>query len=212
MTNKTGLPSKIWLYTKFQLITKSVPALIVFPIYTMLLDALMRSSGKENISSGDYVEFLFSYQGVLMLIITGILLSILVSLDINTCIIGSALIKENKMRASSRLVFVHGIKTARLFLRPSGLFILLYVATVIPLVGIGLTISATKDFQIPNFITDVIFNNTLYTTLYIIAMAVLTLLSLRYIFTFHYIILFKKNTWEALKSARQFMKRHQKKF
>lgn len=204
--------SKIWLYTKFQLITKSVLGLVVIPIYALAVHFLLRSSGKFHISSGDYIEFLFSYQGALTLVITMFLLSVMVALDINTFIISSALIHEGHIRPSSREVIIQGLKKAKNFFKPSGFFILLYIALIIPLVGIGLTISATEDFQIPNFITDVIFNNALYTTLYILLLTVLAVVSLVYIFTFHYIILLEKTTRESLKLARLLMKKHWRKF
>lgn len=204
--------SKIWLYTKVQLITKSVLGLIVIPAYMLAIHFLLRSSGKFHISSGDYIEFLFSYQGALTLIITMLLLSVMVALDINTFIIGSALIREGHLKFSSGAVILQGLKKVKNFFKPSGLFILLYIALVIPLVGIGLTISATRDFQIPNFITDVIFNNPLYTVLYLLLLSALAIVSLIYIFTFHYIVLLGKNTRESLKLARQLMKRHWKNF
>ena len=58
------LKKVIWLYSKYQIITKGLLSIIIFPFSKFILNYLITSSGRTNISSGDYLKFIFSFQGV----------------------------------------------------------------------------------------------------------------------------------------------------
>lgn len=202
----------VWLYTKYQMVTKGILTLAVFPLSSFLMKILLQSTGRTNISSGDYLDFVLSYQGAGMLLIGLALLILLIGIDVNAFIIMSALIREGRVRMTARNLFVIGIRSLRSFLKPSGILIMLYTAIVVPLVGIGVTISPMKGFEVPRFITDVIFKNALYTGSYLALLSVLTYVSIRYIFFFHYVLLEGQKIREALISASQLMRRHFRSF
>lgn len=202
----------LWLYTKYQVITKGLLSLIVFPLSGLLMQYLLYSSGRTSISSGDYLSFLFSFQGLGMLLLGLGLLILLIGTDINTFIIMSALIQEGKIGLSVRDLLVVGLSSLKAFLKPSGLLIMLFVALIVPLVGIGFTIGPMSNFQIPNFITDVIFKNTLYKSAYVGLLVLLGALSALHTFVFHYMLLLNQEAGLALKNARGLMLRHWKAF
>ncbi|MDO4772471.1 MAG: glycerophosphoryl diester phosphodiesterase membrane domain-containing protein [Bacillota bacterium] len=208
----SGLSKVAWLYAKYQLITKGLLALLVFPIASGILHVLLASSGRTNLSSGDYLEFLFSFHGAGLLALAMGLLILLIGVDVNAFIIMSALVKEGRIETSARQMLWVAITSLKSFLKPSGILIMLYIALIIPLVGIGVTISPMEDFQIPNFITDVIFKNSLYSSLYVALMLLLSYLSLRYIFFFHYVLILEEPIGDALRRASSLMKRHWKSF
>lgn len=201
-----------WMYTKYQILTKMIMFLVVFPVFNSILRRLINSTGRVTISSGDYLGFLFSVQGVGLLLLTMILLSILIAVDINAFIIMSALIQENKTKLTARHLFSVSIRSVKPFFRPAGFLIMAYVAMVVPLVGIGLGISATENFKIPNFITDVIFNNNLYMILYTVAIIVLTIITVVYIFFFHYLVIENQPIDDALKNSSKLMRKHWREF
>lgn len=202
----------VWLYIKYQLITKGLVSLVVFPISTWIMNVLLHSTKRTNISSGDYLGFLLSFQGLGMLLLGLLLLILLVGMDINAFIIMSALIREGRIKMTARQLMYVGIRSLKNFVKPSGILLMLYIALIIPLVGLGLTITPMRGFQIPNFIIDVIFKNTLYSTLYFGLLSVLLIVSILHIFTFHYILLCNQEIGEAVKNARSLMKRHWKTF
>lgn len=202
----------VWLYTKYQLITKGLLTLVIFPIASVVLRSLLAASGRAVISSGDYLQFLLSFQGMGLLILALILLVLLIGIDINAFIIMSGLVYEGRIKMTAKHLVVVGLRSIKAFLSPIGVLIMLYMAIVIPLVGVGVTISPMKNFQIPNFITDVIFKNELYLGLYLALIFLLTLISLRYIFFFHHVLLLDEKIGEALKNASQLMRRHWKEF
>lgn len=201
-----------WIYTKYQILTKIVLAVIVFPIFKFFLDALIKSTGRVGISSGDYVSFIFSLQGISFLALTFFVLAILVALDINAFVIISALIKENKISLNARQLALVAVKSIKSLFKPSGLIIMIYMALVVPLVGIGIGVSVTGNFKIPNFITSVIFNNHLYFAAYIMALLALTIITLIYIFFFHYLIIDRQSIRNSLKKSARLMKNHWKEF
>lgn len=208
----TNLGRIVWLYTKYQMITKGLLALVVFPAASAVLSFLLASRGRTHISSGDYLEFLLSFQGAGMLALALLLLILLIGMDVNAFIIMSALVREGRIKMTARHLLIVGLRSLRSFLSPSGILIMLYMALVIPLVGVGFTISPMKGFQIPNFITDVIFKNTLYSSLYFVLLLTLTYVSLRYIFFFHYALILRESMGESLRRASELMHRHWKSF
>ncbi len=196
-----------WLYIKYQLITKGLLSLIIFPLSSKILQLLLRSTGRVNISSGDYLQFLLSFQGVGMLLLALTLLTLLIGIDVNSFIIMSALVREGRIKLTARHLLLVSIKSLRSFLKPSGILIMVYIAIVVPLVGIGISISPMKAFHIPNFITEVIFKNSLYRTVYVGILFILTFITLHYIFFLHYVLLLEYPIGDALKSASALMRK-----
>lgn len=201
-----------WIYTKYQLLTKSMLLFIIFPIFKRILKSLLEATGRISISSGDYFNFLFSPQGFALLILSLLMLALLIGLDIHAFIIMSALIKENRIKFKAGHLLVIALKSLKSLFKPSGILVMLYIAMIIPLVGIGLSISIMENFKIPNFITDVIFNNSLYFTIYSFVIIFLTLITIVYIFFFHYLIIEDRNIEDSLKMSFRLMKKHWKEF
>lgn len=201
-----------WIYTKYQLLTKAVLLLIIFPIFRIVVKQLITSTGRVSISSGDYLSFLFSLQGVGLLIACMILLIILIGTDINAFIIMSALIKEKRLNLSVRQLLFVGIKSLKSFIRPSGILIIIYIALITPIVGVGLSLSVTRNLKIPNFITSVIFDNNIYFAAYCAVMILLIVLTLVHIFFFHYLIIDNQTISNSLKKSAGLMKKHWLKF
>lgn len=199
---------RIWLYTKYQLITKLILAIAIFPLYRFAIEKLIQSSGRTNISSGDYLPFLFSFNGAGLLILTLILMTILIAMDINAFIIMSALIKENRIYMRTRDMFYVAIKSIKSFVSPYGFLLMIYVSLIFPIIGLGITISPMKDFQIPNFITSVIYNNPLYEIGYMALILILTFIGYKLIFSFHYIVICGYSAKESIKKSSQLIKRY----
>lgn len=202
----------VWTYMKYQLLTKTILFLLVFPGFKWVLRTLLESTGRTGITSGDYLGFLFSLQGFGLLMLSLVLVALLIGVDIHAFIIMSALIRENKIKLTARQLLVVGIRSLKFLLKPAGIGIVLYIALVIPLVGVGLGVSVTKNFQIPNFITDVIFRNTLYSVLYLLLLLFLTILTIQHSFFFHYLLIEEVSIGEALKKSRALLRKNWKSF
>ncbi|PMB84771.1 hypothetical protein CJ205_05565 [Dolosicoccus paucivorans] len=198
----------VWSYTKYQLLTKMLLFFVVFPIFQYLLDLLMQSAGRESISSGDYLSFLFSLQGAGLLLMSFSFLALLIGMDINAFIAMSALIQEGRLQMTARDLLSVAMSSLKSLMKPSGVIIMLYVAFITPLVGVGLGVSVLEQFKIPNFITDVIYSDPTYSVIYYTVLAIFTMVSIIHIFFFHYLVIEKLPPFEALKESRQLMRRH----
>lgn len=198
----------IWSYTKYQLLTKMLLFFVVFPIFQYLLDLLMQSAGRESISSGDYLSFLFSLHGAGLLLMSFLFLALLIGMDINAFIAMSALIQEGRLQMTARDLLSVAISSLKSLIKPSGIIIMFYVAFITPLVGVGLGVSVLEQFKIPNFVTDVIYSDSTYSMIYYTILGIFTIVSVIYIFFFHYLVIKKLAPFKALKESRQLMKRH----
>lgn len=201
-----------WLYLKYQIITKSLVYLILIPIFSSIINYLIRSTGRTNLTSGDYIKFFFSFEGIGFLICSLIIMTILIGLDINSFIIITAMLKENKLEHNIYNTLILGIKSIKQFLNPKAILLMIYVSVLVPLIGLGITISPMKNFQIPNFITSVIFANKVYLSIYIIILLVIFIISLRYIFIFHYMLIAGYNIKTSATSASNLIMNNKKAF
>lgn len=201
-----------WSLMKFQITTKGILFLAIFPISKGILQLLLKSSGKSSLSSGDFVSTFLSLQGAGIFILALILLVILVAFDINAFIIISALARKGGSDISLLQMLAISLKSIKNFLRPQGLLILIYVAVIIPLIGIGITISPMSNFTIPNFITEVIYNTPIYLAVYCGFLLIFTFITLKYFFFFHYCLLEGESIKDSLLKASRLMKGHWKSF
>ncbi len=211
--NKWSVNGRIlWIYIKYQIISKIIVGFVVFPLFAFVTNMLIKNSGRTSISSGDYLSFLMSFNGVLMLLFGILFLIVVLEIDINAFIIISALAEEKRLNIKLKNIVIISIKSLKHFFSPVGIFIVMFVALILPLLEIGITMGPLANFKIPNFISSVIFNNTLYNTLYILSIIVLTIISILYIFTIHFILIDKKSMREALKSSKTLIIKNWKNF
>lgn len=75
------------------------------------------------------------------------------------------------------------------FMTPSGIGVMLFILIVIPLCGLGFSVSLTESFYIPNFIMEGILAERAYTVMYFGLILLMMWVSLRYVFTVHGVII-----------------------
>ncbi len=202
----------IWLFIKYQLVTKGLLSIVVLPLFSTLTNLFINLSGRTNLSSGDYLGFFFSIYGIPVILLGIFLLILIMGIDINTFIIISSLSEENKLNMKMKAVLLAALKSIKLFFSPLGVVLVLYAAIILPLLNIGVSMGPLKNFKIPNFITSVIFNNPLYSALYYGALILLFIISIIYIFSIHFILLDNKPVLESFRSSRKLMQKYWKRF
>lgn len=95
---------------------------------------------------------------------------------------------------------------------PAGILLVLYVLILVPITGVGYSISISSSFSIPNFIMDVVYGNTLFTVLYITAVILLMWVSYRFAFVFHCMLLEGLSPKDAIRRSWQMVRDNRKKF
>lgn len=105
-----------------------------------------------------------------------------------------------------------GFKAMMGFISPLGILFMILVILPMPLCGIGFSLSATKDFYIPDFIQSVIRKNPLYFGLEIIVTAAVLFLNFRFALAFHAAVIDHKKAKDALKESWRLTGEHFKEF
>lgn len=202
--------NQVYTYIKYQLITKGMLAAL-YPILNSAISFLVKSKGLDHLSNSNLLGFLLSVQGIGFLFLLFTFLSFLVATDIHAFVILSWAYHEQHNIGIKEL-FKQSFQSLKVYFNPLGILILIYIAVILPLLGIGLTIGPMQHFQLPNFILEPIFQNKLYSGLYLFIMVALLVLAVLHIFFFHYIIIGRRDLQTALKDSRTLIKLNVKQF
>ena len=193
----------------FQLANAFIVSGAVF-LFKQLAMILIRSSGREAISTGDFMFLFTTWQGPLLLAIGLIILTLYVAFDLNSQILFSESLLKGKPEMKNSLI--NGFLSIRDFLTPDGIGIILYISLIAPIVGFGFTISLTDSLYVPSFISSVIDSVPAYKLLYNIFIIAFIALGVLNIFTLHGILLSGKRSCDADNESRKLIKENWKDF
>ncbi|MBQ9606709.1 MAG: glycerophosphoryl diester phosphodiesterase membrane domain-containing protein [Lachnospiraceae bacterium] len=192
-----------------QFISKTTLVFMVF-IFSRLL-RLVVSTRAAAITTSNLGDVLLGWQGIALLVMAVAFSLVYTAMDLfSQMLISDDILKGDRVGIIES--FKRGFKTIPKLLNPAGLSILVYIFIAVPLVGIGFTVRITRNFHIPNFIMSVITGSTLYSVLYLLAIFLLALAGLFYIFSTHAIVLKGMGAKEAKKYSVRLMRKNWKKF
>jgi len=121
----------------YQLATKIVLAILLF-LLGRIFQALLRSSGRVAVTSGDW-KFLFTtWQGLLILLLGIASLFVYVAFDLNTKIVLSRNLITGQ-RASLEESIKEGFFSIGKMINWRGILVVLYIALIGPLLGVGVS-------------------------------------------------------------------------
>ena len=184
----------------YQIATKIVIAVWLF-LLGRIFQALLKSSGRVAVTTGDW-KFLFTtWQGILILLLGLVSLFVYVAFDLNSKIVLSRnLISEQKETLEDTIK--EGFLSVGKLINLRGLLTVIYIALIAPIVGIGVSISATEKLYIPTFISSVIEGSVLYSALAGIAVLVFLSIGIANLFILHGVIIDGLSIREAGKQSR----------
>ncbi len=195
---------------RYQLITKFW-LLVIGVIFEFGRGTILWTTSRSAVSSGDIPFLMTSVQGGLWILLgIGLLIAYMV-IDINAMILlSSKVIHQQPIRV--RAILKESFQSIQKFRSPFGFFLIIYVAFLLPIAGVGLGITLTGSLYIPRFITEFIAQNQFYELLYQTALFLIFVISFYFIFLFHCVILEDKNARAARKEAGRLMRNHWKNF
>lgn len=177
-----------------------IPEILVFRGLVSLLLAIvlaglrwlaawaLASQGRVAVTSGDFLFILTSWQGWLLILVALAALYIYVALDLNVMIAYAGHVVRGEKRTISGTIRA-GLAATRALFCPEGAAVIVYIALLAPICGVGLSISLTEGLKIPNFISSVITATPLYSIAYGIVAAVFALIGFLGIFCLHGVVL-----------------------
>ncbi len=178
----------IWPYIQsipeiivYEIVSKLILLALVF-ILKKILMALVLMTGRVAVTSGDFGFMFKSPWGWLAIIITLVMFGVYVAFDINILLNYCG---EKALGRPARLMKLipESIIESKLFFTPGGLVVLLYSVLITPTVGIGLSISLTKNLYVPNFVSSVIRSNIFYNSMYTVFQILMIVLGVLGMFT-----------------------------
>lgn len=156
-------------------------------------------------------EVLLSWRSPILLILGAVLVLLFIVLELFAQILMNRDVlsgQESSVRKEVREALV----SARRFLTPGGVPILLYIFIAVPLCGLGFSISLTESFHIPNFIMDVVYATPLYIAAYIVLILALLWFGFRSIFSVHAVLIDGMTPTEGRKESLRIIMAHGKAF
>ena len=188
----------------YQIVTAAILGIWLF-VFSRIFQVLLKSSGRVAVTSGDW-QFLFTtWQGILILLLGLVSLYIYVAFDMNTKVVLARNIVTGK---SVPLLdgLKEGFTSMSRLTEFRGLLIVLYIALIAPVLGIGLSVPATENFYIPTFIASFIRDSVLYSALAGVAVLVLLVIGIANLFILHGIVIDDLPIGEASRQSRKLIK------
>lgn len=191
---------------KYQLLTK-IPLAILVELFGYFVYYLLSSTGRVAITSSDFLFLFQTWQGWMIILTLFFVACIYIAFDINTKIIYSDHFIQGK-KESVWSVFETSFEKMLKFINVRGFFVFVFVTLLVPLTGFGFSISLTNQLYIPNFVTEVIYENKLYTLAYVGVIGIFTLIAAFEIYLIPIVLLEDKTVKEASHKSIQMIKEH----
>ena len=175
--------------------------LLLAKVLGYAFELLLKSAGKVAITSSDILFLISSIQGILLLIVAFILVVLYCVIELNGLIIMS----DKFMKAKQIKVFEivrEALLACKKFYNPKSIILVIYIAVLAPIVGVGISISLTQYFYIPTFISSVINDTPVYQIIFLVVLLILFLMYFFYCFTMHGVILDDLSFNDAMKNSR----------
>lgn len=195
-------------FLKYQIVTKALLAILILPLFRGITQLLISGNGRVAVSNSDLFSFLFSPQGVLFMVIGVFLVMLILMLEVGGFVLMSAQVVHGQPESSYMSIFKENFRILPRLFGFGSIPLLLYMAVMVPLSGTGVTLSIFEALRIPNFIMHVIWSQPLYTALYIGVIFLMVVLSLRWTFTIHFIVLGNMKPTEGMRASARVMRRH----
>lgn len=197
-------------FLKYQIITKGILSLIIIPLYGILSGYLVQRDGRVMFTNGDILKFMLTPSGAIFLLFLSVMLVLEMIIEIGGYITISCRIYGGYKEASYWEILKYNIRLLPGMASVGGVIILLYMGFMSPMTGIGFKLSYLKGFSIPNFVMSEIDRSVLYSTIYLSGIAALIYVSLKFIFTFNYMIVYRMKPYKAIKSSCKLFKKNKK--
>lgn len=199
-------------FLKYEIFTKILLSLIILPIFTFIINTILKKAGFDLLVNSQIISFGFSKVGLLVMLILYISAIIITLIEIGGLIIinNNLITGKNSSDYYSLLLFI--FKKIPNFFGIGGVVSILFIFIFISFTGINIFSYLGIPRSIPPFIKTYIDENTLFTLIYFLLMVLLLYFSIKWVFSLHFILLENKSGLLALKSSSKLIKKNKKLF
>ena len=172
---------------QYQLFTKLVLCVWLF-LMGRLYRLLLHSTGRVAVSSGDILFLITSWQGLLIILCALISLYGYVAIDLNAKIILSRdLLGGERIHAWS--ILQRAVPPLKNLMNIRGIGVILYILLIAPVLGVGVSLTMTKGFYVPTFISSVIADTPFFVVAFTVLMLVFLSVGIANLFILHGVVL-----------------------
>ncbi|MGB3368458.1 MAG: glycerophosphoryl diester phosphodiesterase membrane domain-containing protein, partial [Acidaminobacteraceae bacterium] len=194
-------------FLKYQITSKIILSIIMLPIFYWLAAKLMNNRGYQYLTNGLIQKFILSPQGFILIII-GIVFGLMVILmEIGGLTILSYQAIKGQKESSYLEVLKYSLGKIKYFAGIDGFFMIFYLFLIAPFLGSNVRTSALSSIKIPGFVMDFINSKELYQMYLSSIFMVFVLLSIRWIFSIHIVLLSDKKVKHPLHESGKLLKK-----
>lgn len=195
-------------FIRYQVITKLIIVTLLTPVFRGIFNLLMKSKGYLYITNGLLQRFIMSPQGIIMGILSIIFAFLVILMELGGLVVLSNQCISGEPENSFIDVTKYLLKKMKYLLGIDGLILSFYFILVAPMLNLNLKASIFDNIKIPGFIMDVINANGFYLTILCILAVCGIILSIRWMFSLHILILNKKDEKHYLRKSGQLVSKN----
>lgn len=199
-------------FLKYEVFTKILLSLIILPIFTFIINTILKRAGFDLLINSQIISFGFSKNGLLVMLILYIAAIIITLIEIGGLIIINNNLITGKTSTDFYSLIIFIFKKIPNFFGIGGVVSILFIFVFISFTGINILSYLGVPKSIPPFIKSYIDENTIFTLIYLLFMIISLYLSIKWIFSLHFILLENKSGVSALKSSSNLIKKNKKLF
>lgn len=193
---------------RLQALSKTILALMLVVLDHVAKWALA-AEGRVAVTTGDFGFLFTSLPGLFLVVLALVTLYVYVAADINVMIaFAGHWVRGDAI--SLRKILREGVSSLKSFMCWDGLLVVLYIALLAPILGVGASISLTENLQIPTFISSVIDATPLYHTAFTAFVVVFTIVGYLGSFIVYGVVLDGMTARASLRQSYQLVRQHWK--
>lgn len=198
-------------YQKFlgyMIVANLVLVVLLVPLTKGVFNFIMKTKGLDYITNGLLKKFIVSPQGISVVLISLIIGSIVILLEIGGVIVLSHQSMAGAKESRFIDIFRYTLTKLKYLFSFDGLIIVIYFIIIAPMLDKNLKASIFTQLKIPGFIMTVIESNTFYLTSLVICTILAFYLAFRWMFSLHVLLLDEHHNKKFLKASSQLIKKN----
>jgi len=202
------LKSNYQKFIGYMIAANLVLVVLLIPLTKGIFNIIMKTKGLDYITNGLLKKFIVSPQGISVVLISLIIGSIVILLEIGGVIVLSHQSMVGAKESRFIDIFRYTLTKLKYLFSFDGLIIVIYFIVIAPMLDKNLKASIFEQLRIPGFIMTVIESNTFYYSSLMICTVLAFYLAFRWMFSLHVLLLDEDHNKKFLKASSQLIKRH----
>lgn len=207
-TSYKNIRFSYWENLLFEAIYKILTISIFTPFISLIFNKFLYFAGFNSLTNGELIRFGLSRYGFLTFIVLTPIIIGVIFIELSVLIIISYF-SNYKKRINLKSALKKAFSNIKIIFGFGMIHMALYLILLLPLFNVGANSSLIPSLSIPNFISDELMKTTLGGILYLLVLAVIFYLNVRWIYSIHIVILEGETSFRrAAKKSSEIVKKN----